>query len=114
MHPGEIMKILQSKNRQLSDKNDEYLVLSQKRSEAERVYKVAYAQEMLRLKTDGTPVTIIRDVVSGNKAVADLKFGYEVAVAIEKACLESMKDLREAIGSARSILTWLREEKANP
>jgi len=112
--PGEIMNILQSKNRQLSDKNDDYITLSFKRAEAERDYKIAYAEQMLRLKTDGTPVTMLKDVVSGNRGVADLKFKFEVATAVEKACLESMKDLRESIGSARSILTWLREEKANP
>ena len=110
MNPSEIMAVLQKKNNMLTQKNEEYIELSQKRAEAERNYKIAYAERMLTLKSDGTPVTIIRDAVSGNRGVADLKFQYEVAAAIEKACLESMKDIREGIGSARSILTWLREE----
>ena len=110
MNPSEIMAVLQKKNNMLTQKNEEYLHLSQDRAEHERNWKIAYADQMLRLKTDGTPVTIIKDLVSGNKGVADLKFQYEVAAAIEKACLESMKDIREGIGSARSILTWMREE----
>jgi len=111
MNPTEIMNVLQSKNRLLTDKNDEYIKLAEKRAAAERDYNVSFAQVMLTMKTAGTAVTIIRDLVKGDKAVSRLKFDYEVAMAIEKACLESMKDIREAIGAARSILTWLREEK---
>ena len=108
--PQEIMNVLQKKNRMLTDKNDEYIVLAEKRAEAERDYKVSYAVQMLRFKQDGTAITILRDLVSGDKTVSDLKFKYEVAMAIERACLESMKDIREAIGTARSLLVWLRSE----
>ncbi len=108
--PQEVMKVLQKKNQMLTQKNDDYVTLAEKRAECERQWKVAYAQEELRLKLDGKPVTILKDLCAGNKGVADLKFQYEVSLAIEKACLESMKDIREAIGSARSILTWQRTE----
>ena len=114
MTPSQIMKVLQEKNLLLTQKNDEYLELAEKRAEAERNYHISYRQEMLKMKSEGTPVTIIKDLVKGVKVVADLKFKFDVAGAVEKACLESMKDIREAIGAARSILTWLREEKANP
>ncbi len=108
--PAEVMKVLQTKNQMLTLKNDEYVTLSGKRAEAERQWKTAYATEMLKLKLDGKPVTIIKDLCAGATVVSSLKFDYEVALAIEKACLESMKDIREAIGSARSILTWQRTE----
>jgi len=114
MNPSEIMNVLQNKNRLLTDKNDEYIKLSHTRAEAEQDYKIAFARAILNLKLDGHPVTILKDLVNGDKVVAGLKFKYEVAAAIEKACLESMKDVREAIGSARSILTWMREEKVHP
>jgi hypothetical protein len=108
--PQEVMRVLQKKNQMLTQKNDDYINLADNRAEAERDYKVAYATHMLKLKTEGNAVTMIRDLCAGNKGVADLKFQYEVSLAIEKACLESMKDIREAIGSARSILTWQRTE----
>ena len=110
MNPAEVMSVLQKKNRMLTDKNEEYIILSEKRAAAERDYKVLYAQTMLTKKSGGTAIGMLKDVCSGDKTVADLKFKYEVAAAIEKACLESMKDIREAIGSARSILTWMRTE----
>ena len=110
MTPSEMMDVLQSKNRMLTDKNEEYKDLAEKRANAKRDYNVEYARQLLVLKSQGTPITIAKEVCKGNRAVADLKFTYEVAAAIEKACLESMKDIREAIGAARSILTWFRNE----
>ena len=114
MTPGEIMNVLQKKNILLTEKNDEYLILSETRANAKRDYNVAFAKELLLSKADGVPVTIVKEISKGCKNVADLKFKFELALAIEKACLESMKDIREAIGAARSILTWMREEKVNP
>ena len=112
MTPAEIMNVLKAKNQMLTQKNDEYIKLAEKRAETEKDYKIKYAQRLLAMKGD-YPATILREVVNGDRSVAELKFQYEVAAAVEKACLESMKDIREAIGAARSILTWLREEKGN-
>jgi len=114
MNPTEIMQVLKRKNQQRTEKNEEYKELSQKRAEAERQWKVAYAHYMFRLKQEGCAVTMLKDLCAGAAHVADLKFQFEVSLAIEKASLESMKDVREAIGSARSILTWLREELHSP
>lgn len=111
MDPTERMKMLDDKKRRLSAKNDEYKELATAQAEAERQHSVAFAQTELKLKLDGTPVTILKDLVKGHPAVAELRFKADVAAAIAKACLESMKDIREAIGADRSILTWLREEK---
>ena len=112
MTPAEIMRVLQSKSQLLTQKNDEYIKLSEKRAEAERDYKVKYAQSLLKYKGDH-PATILKEIVNGDNIVADLKFKFEVCAAVERACLESMRDIREAIGAARSILTWFREEKGN-
>ena len=93
MTPAEVMNVLQSKNRLLTQKNEEYIVLADKRADAKRDYNVHYARQLLVLKSEGTPITIAKEIAKGDKAVADLKFQYEVAAAIEKACLESMKDI---------------------
>jgi hypothetical protein len=110
MTPAEIMKVLQSKNQLLTQKNDEYIELTQKKAQAERDYNVAFATQLISERLDGTPITIAKELCKGNKAVSKLKMDFEVRIGIEKACLESMKDIREAIGSARSILTWMRTE----
>ena len=111
MNPEERMRMLDDKKPRLSDKNDEYKELVERQANARREYNVEYARQLLKLKSEGTPITIAKELCRGNKAVADLEFDLEVATAIVRASLESMKDIREAIGADRSILTWLREEK---
>ena len=113
MDPGKRMKMLDSKKRMLSEKNDDYKVLVEKRALAEYEYNCAFAERLMKERMDGTPATTAKELVKGDKVVGKLKLNYEVAIGIERACTESMKDIREAIGADRSILTWLREEKGN-
>ena len=110
MTPQEIMDGLQAKNRLLTQKNEEYLKLVKKRAEAERRYNVMVATETFTLKNDGQSITLIDKLVKGSKLVSEYKYDYDVAQGVERACLESIKDIREAIGSYRSLLTWLRAE----
>jgi beta-xylosidase len=111
MNPGQRMEMLDDKKRLLQAKNDEYKELVFTRATAEYQYNVAFATQLVAERLDGTPITIAKELTKGNRAVAKLKMDYEVQMGIERACLESMRDIREAIGADRSILTWLREEK---
>ena len=110
MNPSEIMRGMQEKNRLLSAKNDEYKMLVEKRAEAERAYNVAVATEAFTLKNDGCAISLIDKLIKGSKVVSDLKYALDVTQGVERACLESVKDIRTAIDSYRSLLTWLRAE----
>jgi hypothetical protein len=113
MDPELRMVMLDGKKRMLADKNDEYKKLVEKRAQAEYDYNVAYAEKLTSLRMNDTPVSIAKELSKGHKTVAKLKLTLEIQLGVERACLESMKDIREAIGADRSILTWLREEKGN-
>jgi len=104
---------MEDDKRLLSSKNSEYLRLSGQKAEAEYAMNVAIADVTLRMKTDGSPATLISTLVKGNKAVAKLILNYQIACGQERACLESMKDLRSSIDAARSLLTWQRMEYYN-
>ena len=110
MNPAEIMQGLASKNRMLTQKNEEYLELAEKRAQAERDYKIAFAHKLLDLKSHGESVTMSKDIASGDKIVAKLKFEADVALAVERACLEKIKDLRSQVDTYRSLLSWLKAE----
>ena len=110
MTPQEIMDGLQAKNRLLTQKNEEYITLVEKRAQAERKYNLAVACKTLDFKAEGNSISLIDKLVKGHKVVLDRKLNYDIAVGVERACLESIKDIREAIGSYRSLLTWLRAE----
>lgn len=110
MTPGSIMEGLTKKNRLLTSKNDEYLELAEKKAQAEKNYNIVVTQMILTAKQDGHPVTLIPKIVAGDTVVAELKFQYDVACAIERACLEAIKDIRSQIDTYRSLLSWLKAE----
>lgn len=53
-------------------------------------YRVALAKELVRLKDEGTPVTIAYDIARGNPEIAKKKFAEIRDEAIYKANLESI------------------------
>ena len=110
MTPNDIMQGLQAKNRELTSKNAELSSLVDAAAEAERVYHIAYAKRIIELKAEGHPVTLIPTLAKGDPAVSDLRFKQAVADGVLDACRQRIKDVREAIGTYRSLLRWLREE----
>ena len=110
MTPDNIMNGMQEKNRLLTAKTDEYIILSERAAQANRDYNTALAKKMLELRIDSQPTTLIPVLAKGDKAVSELKYQLDVAEGIVNACRESIKDIRSAIDSYRSILTWKRAE----
>lgn len=53
-------------------------------------YRIALAKELVRLKDEGTPVTIAYDIARGNPDIARKKFAEIRDEAIYKANLESI------------------------
>ena len=110
MTPPEIMNGLKAKNRLLTAKNDDYIELAEKKAQAERDYNVEVRKQTMTYRSAGEPVTVIPTLVKGDDTVAKLKFDLDVATAVERACLESIKDIRSQIDTYRSLLSWLKAE----
>ena len=110
MTPPEIMNGLKAKNRLLTAKNDEYIELAEKKAQAEREHSVEVRIKTMKFRSDGDPVTLVPTLVKGDGTVAKLKFDLDVAAAVERACLESIKDIRSQIDTYRSLLSWLKAE----
>ena len=108
--PQQIMDGMADKNRMLTQKNDEYIALIEKRAQAERAYNICFAKQMWALKSDGISSTASDKFARGDKAVADLKFELDMAEGITKACLQSIKALIIQIDSYRSLLAWQKAE----
>ncbi len=52
---------------------------SRKAAEAERAYRQCLAEEIVKLRADGTAATLARDLARGDKRVASLAFDRDVA-----------------------------------
>jgi len=108
--PQQVMDGMSQKNQLLTSKNTEYTELSEKYASAKRDYNIGYAKKVIELKTAGNPTTIIKELVKGDKIIANLGYQMDVSEGVMKACRESMSDIRAALDSYRSLLTWMRAE----
>lgn len=63
-------------------------------AKSEQAYRVAKAQYILVLREDGTPVTIIADLVKGDPNVAKLKYERDCAEVLYKSLMEAINILK--------------------
>lgn len=95
--------------RDINEQLNKALLLFKKRgreyAECERAYRVALQQEMVKLRVEKVPVTIINDLARGTEHVANLKFNRDVAEAEYKSCIE-------AVQVKKLQLRIIREENA--
>ena len=112
-NPQTIMDRMTELNVELSKRNSELHDLAEKVAENEKTYKILVAVETLDQKRKGLPITIIKDVVNGNRAVAEARKDLYIAEAVYKIASEKMRDIRSHIDTLRSFLTWLRMELMN-
>ena len=110
MTPDEIMRGLATKNRELSMKNDELKQLTQDAADKKKSYLIALTAKITALRIGGESITLVRDLAKGDAVVADMGYKWDIAEGVLLACRERIKDLREQIGTYRSLLTWLRSE----
>jgi len=106
-----IMKGMTYKQRELTQKNDEYASLAENRAQKERAYRIAKAKKIVELRANGEPVTIIPDLTKGDKLVSQLRLEFVVADGVLKACSNSIKGLLSAIDTYRSMLSFAKSER---
>ena len=78
--------------------------LGDEKAEAERIYRMKLAQEMLSLRAGGMAAAMISDVARGN--VSDLLFQRDAAEAKFKAAIESLDALKSQLSALQSILKF--------
>jgi hypothetical protein len=78
-------------NKYRSDLNKAITVIRERgenRAIAERDYRVELAKEILRLRTEGIPVTIISDLCRGNEKIAELKMNRDIAETLYESNMQ--------------------------
>ena len=81
--------------------------LAENKAEAEYHYRIALRQEILKLKTEGYPVSIIYDIAKGN--AAHLMFERDKSADVFKASIESLKALQSELNGLQSISKYQSE-----
>ena len=61
-----------------------------KKAKAEKEYRIALAQEEMRLKADKMPATLIMDLSRGNEKVAGLRMERDIAEVLYDTCQQQI------------------------
>lgn len=91
-------------NELLTKALEQYKQRGREYAKAYRDYRVLLAQELLKLKADGMPVTLAADIARGKDEIAEAKQNEIVTESLYKSCQEAinvykmqMKILQEQI-----------------
>lgn len=113
MNPQQVIEQMEMTRQALIRGNTQLKTLAIKKAEAERNYRVAVRKEILNLRLEKIPTTIINDLVRGNKEVSELRLKRDIAESDYYTCISAIENLRLDIEVLRSKLTWLRVELKN-
>ena len=97
---NEMIKVNDRLNRAIIELNK----LAKSKAESERDYRMALAKEYLRLKSEGTSVTLIPDLAKGK--IADLLFERDASDAQFTAVRESISAIQTQASLLQSILKY--------
>lgn len=106
----ELIKVVDQLNQstsRLSKATKEVFKLARERAETEREYRLALSQEIMKLRAQGEPATLIADVARGN--VAELKFKRDMAMELHRSAMQSISALEVEVQAWQSILRNLDE-----
>lgn len=99
-----IVSLMRGARKRLYDSGDKVFKLAEEAAETERDYKMALRQEILKLRTDGFPATLITDLAKGEPHIADLRFKRDVAKETYKSARDYMNNTRTESSLLQSIL----------
>lgn len=113
MNPIELIEKLNQALLALQRGNTQLQTLGVKKADAERKYKISLRQELLKLRLEKHPVSIIQDLAKGNEEISKLRLERDLAENAYTTCQEAMRNIRLEIETLRSFLTYQRVELKN-
>jgi capsule polysaccharide export protein KpsE/RkpR len=113
LNPIELIEKLNQALLALQRGNTQLQTLGVKKADAERKYKISLRQELLKLRLEKHPVSIIQDLAKGNEEISKLRLERDLAENAYTTCQEAMRNIRLEIETLRSFLTYQRVELKN-
>lgn len=104
MELSNITHEIHAASQRLSKSADALFGLGRAKAEAERDYRLALAQEILRLKSEGMQVTLIVDVAKGN--VHEKLFQRDFTETQFKAGIEAADAIKVQVSALQTILKY--------
>jgi len=102
-----VTKEIHAASQRLSKSADALFGLGRAKAEAERDYRLALSQEILKLKSEGMQATLIVDVAKGN--VHEKLFQRDFTEAQFKAGIEAADAIKVQVSALQTILKYQTE-----
>ncbi|MET3700144.1 hypothetical protein SAMN05877753_1203 [Bacillus oleivorans] len=99
----EIIQEMRAVRKRLEIAAKEIFTLARNKATAEKRYRVALRQEILKLKEQGLPATLINNLAKGEETIANLRFERDIAKELYVGGLESMKQTRTEASLLQTI-----------
>ena len=96
-----ISKEIYEASKRLAKGPAELFALARKNAEAERIYRKELAIEIMRLRLEGLPATLIMDIARGN--CADRKWARDLAEAEWIAGRDGLRSLQAQVSALQTI-----------
>lgn len=113
MNPQQILEQMEQCKQALTRGNTQLKTLAIRKAETEKNYRIEVRKEILKLRLEKIPTTILNDLVRGNEQIAELRLRRDIAESDYYTCISAIENLRLDIEVLRSKLTWLRVELKN-
>lgn len=110
MNPAEVVDKLSAAILILQNENKELKQLSVNMAESKKQYAIALNKEILRLRTQGIPVTIMLQMAKGDEVVAQKRFEKDIAECSYFCCRDGIDILKAEIDTLRSLLSFMKIE----
>src|SRR5690625_6167477 len=105
--PMEVIQVAQQLNqttKRLSNSTKEVFKMAKQRAETEREYRQALMQEIVRLRNESYPATLIADVARGR--TADLKFKRDLSMEMHRSALASIDRKSTRLNSSHVAISY--------
>lgn len=113
INPNGVMELLDLKQKELSNMNLRLFKYGEEKARAEKIYRQELRKELLILRQQKIPTTIINDLAKGKEEISNLRYERDFSESKYYTCLSAIENKRLEIEVLRSKLTWLREEFYN-
>ena len=113
MNPNELFEKLDKCIAALGRGNITLKQLALKKDNTENLYRIALRKEILKLKLEGQPATLINDLAKGEEKVAKLRLERDIAKDSYYVCLNALDNLKIEIEVLRSQLAFIKAELLN-
>ncbi|GLY11392.1 hypothetical protein [Pseudobacillus badius] len=102
-----VVQLIYQATKRLDKIQREIFKLAEKKAMTESAYRQKLAEEMMRLRVEKIPTTLIPDMARGN--TSDLKLERDLAEGTYKSALSAMEALKVEINALQSVAKYQNE-----